>query len=301
MTPKAKILLVDDEALVRDELGGLLVDEGYQVITGSDGQQGLELFRSEQPDMVITDMRMPRVSGLELVSSIRREAPATPVTVITGHGNEQMAIKALRAGVTDFIKKPVRIEDLAAALARMETRMHAPSHEPEMPASARLEERAWSYVLGSDRAAIPPFVDAVVATCSAGLDARLVMDLSLALRELILNAVEHGNLGLSYEEKTAALENGSLEQLLEGRLSRPPYAERQVVVTVRRQDDEVSFRVEDQGEGFDWRSLPDPTDPTNLLADHGRGVLLATMSVDDLTYNEAGTAVTIVKKLAQED
>lgn len=297
---KAKILLVDDEALVREELGGLLDDEGFEVVTGCDGVEGLTLFREQRPDMVITDVRMPRVDGLSLVAKIRAESPTTPVTVITGHGNETTAIKALRAGVTDFIKKPVRFDDLIAALSRMEAALQLVRDEPpHLPSSARLREHCWVYELDNDRSAIPDFVDAVLDTCFGGIDRTVAMELSLALRELILNAVEHGNLGLSYEEKTRALEEGNLEQLLERRRSEEPYKDRRVGVVVRRDREQLTFQVQDEGEGFDWRALPDPMDPTNLLADHGRGVLLARMSVDALTYNEAGTKVTVVRKFEQ--
>ena len=167
---------------------------------------------------------------------------------------------------------------------------------PHLPASARLREHCWVYELDNDRAAIPDFVDAVLDTCFGGIDRAVAMELSLALRELILNAVEHGNLALSYEEKTRALEAGTLEQLLERRRSEEPYKGRRVGVVVRRDREQLTFEVQDGGAGFDWRALPDPMDPTNLLADHGRGVLLARMSVDELSYNEAGTRVTVVKK-----
>ncbi|PIE17588.1 MAG: hypothetical protein CSA65_08565 [Proteobacteria bacterium] len=297
---KAKILLVDDEALVREELGGLLDDEGFEVITGRDGAEGLTLFHDERPDMVITDVRMPRVDGLSLVAQIRQESPTTPVTVITGHGNETTAIQALRAGVIDFIKKPVRFDDLIAALSRMQAALQLVRNEPpRLPSSARLREHCWVYELDNERGAIPNFVDAVLDTCFNGIDRTLAMELSLALRELILNAVEHGNLGLTYEEKTHALEEGRLEQLLEDRRQKAPYQDRRVGVVVRRDREQLTFEVQDDGEGFDWRALPDPMDPSNLLADHGRGVLLARMSVDELSYNEPGTRVTVVKRFDQ--
>jgi FixJ family two-component response regulator/anti-sigma regulatory factor (Ser/Thr protein kinase) len=299
MEQKSKILLVDDEELVREELGGLLSDEGYQVVVGADGQQGLELFKEQRPDLVITDVRMPRVTGLELVAAIREASPDTPVTVITGHGTEEMAIQALRAGVTDFIKKPVRVDDLNAALARMETALHFARHDPSnLPSAAHLVERVWTYELTNERAAIPDFVDVLLTTCSTGADRGQLMELSLALRELILNAVEHGNLALTYEEKTTALEAGRLEELLIERARQPELVDRRVLVKASRTDKSLAVEVTDQGKGFNWRSLPDPTDPSYLLADHGRGVLLAQLSVDELRYSEAGNQVTIVKNLS---
>lgn len=302
MNTKAKILLVDDEALVRDELGGLLEDEGYEVVRGSDGQQGLELFQQENPDMVITDVRMPRSDGLSLATAIRQVSPVTPVTVITGHGNESMAIQAIRAGVTDFLKKPVRLEDLCAALDRMQTARALGRRQPTgLPPTVRLLEHSWTYTLDNELAAVPAFVDATLSTCAIGLEPASLMELSLALRELVLNAIEHGNLGISYDQKTRALETSTLDQVLAQRRAQPPYAGRRTRVSATVKSDEIVVQVTDEGDGFDWRSLPDPTDWEHLLDIHGRGVLLARLSVDRLVYNQKGNQVTIWKQLPRRE
>lgn len=289
-----RILLVDDEQLVREELGGLLEDEGYQVMRAADGEEGLALFRREKPDMVITDVRMPRRDGLSLAMAIRQEDPSVPVTVITGHGSESMAIQALRAGVTDFIKKPVRSEDLSAALQRMEA-AREPLGTLELPATVELVESSWTYRLQNDLEAIPPFVDVLLEHCGAGLDRTGLLELSLAIREVLTNAVEHGNLELTYEEKSRALESGSLDQVLRERAARPELGKRRITITAHRRDRQVTITVTDEGRGFDWRALPDPADTSNLLSAHGRGVLLARLSVDSLSYSPQGNQVTLVK------
>jgi FixJ family two-component response regulator/anti-sigma regulatory factor (Ser/Thr protein kinase) len=296
MSGKTKILLIDDEALVREELGGLLEDEGYLVVTGADGEEGLELFRSEAPDMVITDVRMPRKDGLSVAVTIRQEDPGVPVSVITGHGSESLAIEALRSGVIDFIKKPVRLEDLTSALTRMEAARRPPElRYAEMPPTVKLLSHTWVYRLGNDLEAIPGFVDAMLRQCTEGIDRMAVLELSLALRELILNAVEHGNLGLSYQEKTRALEAGTIDQLLEERTRMPEYRDRSVTISACRQERRLTFSIKDEGEGFDWRILPDPADTPDLFSIHGRGVLLSRMSVDSLEFNERGNEVKVEK------
>jgi DNA-binding response OmpR family regulator len=295
MTSKAKILLIDDEALVREELGALLQDEGYEVITGADGEEGLALFRVARPDMVITDVRMPRRDGLSVAMTIRAEDPSVPVTVITGHGTESMAIEALRAGVNDFIKKPVRLDDLTAALQRMQAARQPPGLT-ELPPSVVLVEHRWTYRLENNLEIIPNFVDVLLKHTAVGMDRTAVLELGLALRETILNAVEHGNLGLSYREKSQALENGTLDDLLRERSQRPELEQRRVTVSAQRTHHSLTVQISDEGQGFAWRDLPDPTDTVNLLSTHGRGVLLARLSVDSLTYNERGNGVTIIKR-----
>ncbi len=128
------------------------------------------------------------------------------------------------------------------------------------------------------------------------LDPMDEQELGLALRELLLNAIEHGNLGLSFEDKSRALEEGIWKRVLATRSAIAPYDARDVQVTAHWASDCVMLTIKDQGNGFDWRSLPDPTDPENILRDHGRGVMLARASVDTLCYNAVGNEVTILKR-----
>jgi DNA-binding response OmpR family regulator len=262
----------------------------------SDGDEGLTRFRSEAPDMVITDVRMPRRDGLSVAMTIRQEAPSTPVTVITGHGNEAMVLEALRAGVTDFIKKPVRFEDISTALERMEAALRQVRQQVgDLPMAVEILERTWVYRLDNDLTAIPLFVDVLLRHAIPSSSSRVLGELSVALRELLINAIEHGNLGLTYEEKTRALESGSLRELIESRRAHHERSSLRTTVWTQRIGRDLRIRICDQGSGFDWRALPDPTDPANILADHGRGVLLAALAVDELTYNEQGNEVTVVK------
>lgn len=139
------------------------------------------------------------------------------------------------------------------------------------------------------------FVDTLLSLRQ--LDPQDEQELGLALRELLLNAIEHGNLDLSFEDKSRALREGIWKRVLATRASVAPYEERNVQVAAHWAPDCVAIIITDQGHGFDWRSLPDPTDPANLLADHGRGVMLARASVDRLRYNAVGNEVTVLKQL----
>ena len=113
-----KILLVDDEEAIIRVLTISLKSEGYAVVPAYSGNEGLELFKKESPHIVLTDIKMPGMSGLELLRKIKDVDPNTEVIVITGHGDMDSAIEALRYGASDFINKPVRDEALMIALKR---------------------------------------------------------------------------------------------------------------------------------------------------------------------------------------
>ena len=118
-----KILLVDDEEGIRTVLGITLSDMGYDVVTAHNGEEALEIFRKTTPDIVLTDIRMPGIDGVELLRKIKGESPNTEVIMISGHGDMDLAIKSLQRDATDFVTKPINDDVLGIALKRAHERM----------------------------------------------------------------------------------------------------------------------------------------------------------------------------------
>lgn len=118
-----RLLLVDDEPGIRKVVGIALMDFGYAVLEAANGDEGLEIFRREKPPVVITDIRMPGMDGLDLLRAIKAEAPETEVILVTGHGDMDVAIEGLRHDACDFISKPVGPEVLEISLKRAEEKI----------------------------------------------------------------------------------------------------------------------------------------------------------------------------------
>ena len=112
------ILVVDDEAGIRQSVRGVLADEGYRVLEAEDGRGALRLIESERPRLVILDIWMPEMDGIELLRRIRDSDPATPVIVISGHGNIETAVTATKLGAFDFIEKPFSLDGLLQVVDR---------------------------------------------------------------------------------------------------------------------------------------------------------------------------------------
>jgi signal transduction histidine kinase len=120
---KEKVLLVDDEQDIRDVLQIALWDAGYEVITAEEGRQAIELFRKEFPPIVITDIKMPGMDGIQLLKLIKADNAETEVIMITGHGDMDLAIRSLKHEATDFITKPINVDALEIALRRARERI----------------------------------------------------------------------------------------------------------------------------------------------------------------------------------
>ncbi|MCG2779094.1 MAG: response regulator, partial [Desulfobacterales bacterium] len=113
-----KILLVDDEEGIRKVLDISLSDSGFKVFTAETGKEALDIFRKMRPPIVLTDIKMPGMDGIELLQKIKQESPDTEVIMITGHGDMELAIRSLKFDATDFITKPINDDALEIALKR---------------------------------------------------------------------------------------------------------------------------------------------------------------------------------------
>jgi two-component system NtrC family sensor kinase len=119
------VLIIDDEQAVLDGLREFLEDEGYEVHEAQDGSAGLAVFRTVKPDLVLTDLRMPGMSGIEVIHEIRKEKENTAIIVFTGYGTLGSAIDAIHLQVCDFITKPIDLGYLKEALDRARENLHA--------------------------------------------------------------------------------------------------------------------------------------------------------------------------------
>jgi signal transduction histidine kinase len=112
------ILIVDDEEDIREVLEIALMDMGHEVFLAPDGKKALELFEDHHPSIVITDIKMPVMGGIELLKQVKRRSPDTQVIMITGHGDMDLTIDSLKFGATDFITKPVNVDILEIAVTK---------------------------------------------------------------------------------------------------------------------------------------------------------------------------------------
>jgi len=126
------------------------------------------------------------------------------------------------------------------------------------------------------------------------------MPVRLGVDEILTNAIEHGNLAIDSETKARAIRDGSYEDLIKERTDQPELAGRRVLFEGRLSREGFECTITDQGQGFDWKNLPDPHDPENLFKETGRGILITRMNFDEVSFNEKGNRVRLLKKPSQK-
>ena len=290
------VLVVDDLVADRRIAGGLLKkDESVEVVFAENGAEALTQMELHVPDIVVTDLQMPEMNGLELVTEIRQKYPLTPVILMTAAGSEAIAREAIERGAASYVPKEFLAPDLLDTVQRVLTT--ASDDRLQMRLQNRLTGISWS--LDND----PALVSGLVAQIRTMMQKRRIcsdadlMRLSTAVDEALLNALYHGNLEVDSALKEQ--DDKAFHKLADERRRESPWCDRRITVTVQFNDG-VRIVIRDDGSGFDPNSLPDPTDPENLIKASGRGLLLMRAFMDEVTYNETGNEVTLLKKREQE-
>jgi CheY-like chemotaxis protein/anti-sigma regulatory factor (Ser/Thr protein kinase) len=290
------VLVVDDSAMDR-HLAGAIVQKmnGWHSAFAANGVEALTYLERQKPDIVLTDMLMPEMDGLQLVQAIRTKYPLVPVILMTAHGSEDIAIQALQKGAASYVPKKSLARDLAETLESVLSSSRTQQQTARL--LGKMESCETRFVLENDTALIPPLVQHLekdVERLKLSEPSGLVL-LGVALHEALTNAMLHGNLELSSSLRESD-EKEYYRQSIERR-SRAPFAERRVTVTARFTSQEIAFTIRDEGNGFDPNTLPDPTDPANLGKVSGRGLLLIQTFMDRVEHNDRGNEITMVKQV----
>lgn len=289
-----KILIVDDNDVDRELARRCLAEIGdLEIRQASGGEEALEIAARELPDVVLTDLRMPGITGLELVERLADEHPLVPAVLMTSQGNEQIAVEALHAGAVNYVPKA----DLAFSLADTIEQTLA------MVEARRSRHRVLRFLTGCDTrfelVNDPKLINPLAAFVEEGLERlgfgskALRSQVGVCLTEAIANAMVHGNL-----EVDGALrrdDRDAFDRQVRERRDQEPYASRRVRCEAHESLTEIRYTVADEGPGFDVDTLPDPTDAANLLAVSGRGVMLMRTIMDEVTFADGGSTVTLCK------
>lgn len=291
------VLAVDDEPLNLEIMREYLDDPRIDLDLAPNAERGWQrLQEATTPyDLVILDRMMPGMNGIELMRRMKADSRfrRIPVVMQTAASAPEQVREGISAGAYYYLTKPYEPAALLAivrgALADVDDHAAAMARAATQAEGLRLLESAEFSFRSLDE-----------ANRLAGLLASLCPSpetAALGLTELMVNAVEHGNLGISYAEKVALKRNDAWEAEVRRRQALPEYRGRRAWVSVRRTSDEISFVIRDEGAGFDWRRYLD-FEPERAFDPNGRGIAMArAMAFSRLEYRGSGNEVAAGLKL----
>jgi len=297
------ILLIDDEEVTRYSLQKKLLKQGYNVISLDRAEDALYLVKNEEKkiDLIITDIKLRKMDGIELMRYLNTLEQSIPVLVLTGQATMEDAIRALRYGACDFIRKPFDISEVIS-VARNTIRAR---HEKELADSfgKYIEYDKRIFRIGTDVSACNVLSYKLTENLAPSefCNRTTAENISLALREAITNAMFHGNLEITSDIRAERGINGFNEEI-EARRAAEKYRERRVTITYEFTGEYVEYTIADEGPGFNFKKLPDPRDPENFLKDSGRGLLIIRIHMDEVAWNKTGNVIRMKKyRVARKD
>jgi DNA-binding response OmpR family regulator/anti-sigma regulatory factor (Ser/Thr protein kinase) len=286
-----RILVVDDEPMNLEIIGDVLDDPSYLVSNAANGEIAWQAMQADElpPQLLVLDRMMPVMDGIELLKRIKAEPrfAGIPVIMQSAASSSSDIAEGVAAGAWYYLPKPYAPRDLL-------TIVRAALEEVAEREAANLVVRNRRSVLDLLDVAEFEFHTLKQAADLAYSLAGLCPDpvsAAIGLSELMVNAVEHGNLGIGYAEKSEMRRNEVWEQEVEVRLSDPVLGARRARVVFRRMPEQLTFTISDEGEGFDWRSYLEFA-PERAFDPNGRGIAMARLaSFASLDYRDRGNIV----------
>lgn len=291
------LLVVDDEPLNLEIITEFLSDQGYELVTAHDGVEACGLLEARPAyfDAIILDRVMPKMDGMEVLHRIKTDAGLKdlPVIMQTSASAPEQVAEGLAAGAWYYLAKPYRGEALRSIVR---SALDDKKNRQELIQLGKAMQEA----LALAQYAQFRFRTLAEVRLLAATLARLCPNessVAIGLMELMLNAVEHGNLGINYSAKSQLLEQGIWEEEIARRLASPDQTDRWATLELSHDGHTLHFKIRDQGQGFDWQRFME-LDPSRAFDSHGRGIAMARLiAFSSLEYMEQGNVVKASVKL----
>lgn len=285
------VLVVDDTAVDRRLAGGLLENApNVEVCYAQNGNEALLRIGTDLPDLVLTDLQMPDLDGLELVTSINDRYPEVPVVLMTAHGSEMIAAQALANGAASYVPKTDLAESLVETVMHILVMADADSRSRKLIQCATKTE--FEFNLDNDLELIDPLVELVQQIVSGQgiLNQSDRIRLGVSMENALNNAMVRGNLELTPD--IAPVIN---QFVVKERAEDEKYGSRRVYFRVLITPQSVECVIRDEGPGFDTSIVPDSGDPESFRDGSGRGLVLIKSFMDEVEFNDKGNELKLVK------
>ncbi|MDM8542823.1 response regulator [Desulfococcaceae bacterium HSG7] len=288
-----KVLIIEDDKVSCKKMQTIVAHQGHKTKTAKDGVHGLELYNKFKPDLIFADIQMPNMSGLEFLSTIRQTDNDVIIIINTAFGSEEYALKAFHLNANNYISKPIHFSEVLHHLKKYEAIIQERTLNREI--EAMFIKRSYKLQVPNKIEQIPRVVDHLLTITGDAICQEEQLGVRLGLVELIVNAVEHGNMGITYDEKNKAINHNRLDDLYQERLDDPEIAARRVKINFELSARGCEWMITDEGDGFDWKAIPDPTKGEKLRTLIGRGIFLSRFYFDELEFIGTGNIIRIFK------
>ncbi len=294
----AEILVVDDSQVDRTLAGRLLEGGDFHVAFATNGLEALHQMADQPPDLVLSDLQMPEMNGLELVSEIREQYPSIPVILITARGSEEIAMQALRIGAAGYVPKSSLAKHLLKTVEKVLSASVADRLHPRLMHSMEFNESRFR--LQNDPDLFDPLVEHVqeLLRCMRLVDEAERVRTAMAIRYALSIAHFHGNLGIKIAPSTS---DADFEWMSQERRREAPWADRVMNFQARVNREKLTVAIEHDGPPIDISQLPDNMDNAAIDRDWLAGFIVLQSVMDKVCYGNDTSRMTMTKHACDDD
>lgn len=295
---KPNVLILDNDPNFQSVMTELLA-ERMNLVFVKNYSETITKLKNEEYSMVISETDIPDIHVVELIKKVKRLNPGIYIVVITSKEDLKLAVEVLQNGAIDYILKPFSVDEIAFLVEKYLKFSVNKKQDYDLLSLTTEEKRSFS--LPSNIHLIGPFVYELVEMVKrfGGVSKSHIFSIRLALYEMLTNAIEHGNLDIDYEKKKSLLNSGAnYMSYIESRSKEEPYVNKRVEISYHYQRDHITFHIKDQGKGFNVKGFFNKDIKKDLLALHGRGIVITKFNMDEITFNQKGNEVFLKKFLS---
>ena len=293
------ILLVEDSPTQALQMKLLLESAGHQVICSDDGTTAIEQLATGTNEIVVTDLELPVMNGLDLIKRMRADFPQIPAVLVTGQGSERLAAEALRIGATAYVPKSM-VDDMLLGTIEDVLGVTRTDRSYAELIDCTIENRL-VFEIPNKPLLLLTAID-LTMQLAAGMELLSGVDryrVATALQHAASNALYRGNLQLSIDQWHPASsiepELSESHPVVQSRLSSEPFRHRKIHYDARLMRDLIRVTIRDEGPGFDTARFSNEDETQALAAEHGRGLTLIRKFMDKVAFNDSGNEITMIK------
>lgn len=288
---KSTILIIDDESINLDIMRDTLEDEGYHVLSAIDGEDGWNILQQNpQTQTIAVDRMMPKMDGMAFVAKVKSDKRFNDIPIImqTAAAASHQVREGIEAGIYYYLTKPFNDQ---LFLSLIEAALQERTAKRNIDNTLKRHSDLFGLMVRAEFS-FRTLEEASTIAFTLGSALPNMQTATYGLNEILINAIEHGNLGITYQEKKQLLIDGTWMEEVQRRLALPEQQENFATLDFTTRHDGYYITVSDCGDGFDWKPFLE-LDPARATDPNGRGIHMAyTTSFDDMYYNDEGNVVT---------
>lgn len=283
-----KILGISDQESASLFLGKITECTNFNMKIVRSCSEALQRINAFLPHIILCDISLMPKDGLAFMAKIREIIPQVIFIMLLPENRKELIFKAMSYGINNYLTLPLNQQELVSYLKKYEYVLKLRKQQPQQP--LHVTPTQFSKTIDNDLTKVPEIVDSLILKVHPSLS-WCQKDLQLGLEELIINAIEHGNLAITYEEKSIAIQEDSFEKLIEKKINNETLKNKKVTIEFHQEQTYHEWTINDEGNGFNPCNISSFSKDSEWI--HGRGIMICRFLFDEIEYFNEGKSVRV--------